>query len=112
MEFLIAAVIVVIAAYIGYKYYQAKTAIAPEPTILELRETTEVLVQPVQAKADVAKVETTIKPKTPKAEVAEKRTRSKGKFVGDDKSTPDVNEAFKDGKAPPKKKKPNIKIAK
>ena len=55
-------------------------------------------------------------PKSPaKAKVAEKRTRKGGKFVGDDKSTPDVNEAFKDGKAPakkPAKKKPNIKIAK
>lgn len=45
-------------------------------------------------------------PKSPaKAEVAEKRTRKSGKFVGDDKSTPDVNEAFKDGKTPAKKPK-------
>ncbi len=46
-------------------------------------------------------------PKSPaKAEVAEKRTRKGGKFVGDDKSTPGVNEAFKGGKAPAKKAKP------
>ena len=78
------------------------------------------------AKAEVANVEVKTQPakkapakkapKSPaKAEVAEKRTRKNGKFVGDDKSTPDVNEAFKDGKAPakkPAKKKPNIKIAK
>lgn len=77
------------------------------------------------AKAEVANVEVKTEPKkTPakkapkspaKAEVAEKRTRKNGKFAGDDKSTPDVNEAFKDGKAPakkPAKKKPNIKIAK
>lgn len=51
-------------------------------------------------------------PKSPaKAEVAEKRTRKNGKFVGDDKSTPDVNEAFKDGKAPAKKK-PKLKVEK
>ena len=75
----------------------------------------------VEANATVAKVEVVAKappakkaPKSPaKAEVAEKRTRKGGKFVGDDKSTPGVNEAFKDGKAPAKKpKKPNIKIAK
>lgn len=55
-------------------------------------------------------------PKSPaKAEVAEKRTRKNGKFAGDDKSTPDVNEAFKDGKAPAKKtakKKPSLKVEK
>ena len=56
-------------------------------------------------------------PKSPaKAEVAEKRTRKGGKFVGDDKSTPAVNEAFKDGKAPakktPAKKKPTLKVEK
>jgi len=33
-----------------------------------------------------------------------KRARSKGKFVGDDKSTADVNEAWEGGKAPTKKK--------
>ena len=73
----------------------------------------------VEANATVAKVEVVAKappakkaPKSPaKAEVAEKRTRKGGKFVGE--STPGVNEAFKDGKAPAKKpKKPNIKIAK
>lgn len=74
-----------------------------------------------EAKVEVASVEvkTTPAKKAPKspakAEAAEKRTRKSGKFVGDDKSTPDVNEAFKDGKTPVKKatkKKPNIKIAK
>ena len=43
--------------------------------------------------------------KTAKAEIAGKRTRKDGKFVKDDPSTPDVNEAFKDGKAPVKKPK-------
>ena len=38
------------------------------------------------------------------ASVTPKRTKSaKGKFVADDKSTPDVNEAFVGGKAPTKK---------
>lgn len=78
------------------------------------------------AKAEVARVEVKVEPakkapakkapKSPaKAEVAEKRTRKGGKFVGDDKSTPDVNEAFKDGKAPAKKatkKKPALKVEK
>ena len=42
-----------------------------------------------------------------------KRARNKGKFVGDDKSTADVNEAWEGGKAPTKKakvtKKPKAK---
>ncbi len=70
----------------------------------------------VDANATVAKVKVVAKkaPKSPaKAEVAEKRTRKSGKFVSDDKSTPNVNEAFKDGKAPAKKpKKPTMKIVK
>jgi hypothetical protein len=47
------------------------------------------------AKAAVAK-------SVAKAEVAAKRARKGGKFVADDPSTPDVNEAFKRGKAPKK----------
>tara|TARA_R110000782_G_scaffold97916_1_gene183007 strand:- start:1712 stop:2011 length:300 start_codon:yes stop_codon:yes gene_type:complete len=37
--------------------------------------------------------------------VKPKRAKKKGKFVADDKSTPDVNEAWKGGKAPIKKPK-------
>lgn len=52
--------------------------------------------------------------KSAKAEVAERRTRKKGKFVGDDKRTPAVNEAYKEGVKPaPKKrkpKKPDLKV--
>ena len=33
----------------------------------------------------------------------ERAKDSKGKFVADDKSTPNTNEAYKDGKAPTKK---------
>ena len=33
---------------------------------------------------------------------------AKGKFVADDPSTPDVNEAWKGGKAPAKKSKPKV----
>jgi hypothetical protein len=47
------------------------------------------------AKAAVAK-------SVAKAEVAAKRARKGGKFVADDPSTPDVNEAFKRSKAPKK----------
>ena len=52
--------------------------------------------------------------KTAKAEIAGKRTRKDGKFVKDDPSTPDVNEAYKDGKAPAKKTKktPALKVQK
>lgn len=86
-----------------------------------------VVAKAVEAKAEVNNVEVKAEPakKAPakrapksaaKAEVAEKRTRKGGKFVGDDKSTPEVNEAFKDGKAPtkkaPAKKKPSMKVAK
>ena len=34
----------------------------------------------------------------------ERAKDSRGRFIKDDKSTPDVNEAYKDGKKPPKKK--------
>ena len=34
----------------------------------------------------------------------ERAKDSRGRFVADDKSTPNVNEAYKDGKKPPKKK--------
>jgi hypothetical protein len=81
----------------------------------------------VEAKATVAKVEVVAKTATPKvkaaakkavknakAEIAVKRTRKGGKFVKDDPATPDVNEAFKDGKAPVKKTKktPALKVQK
>lgn len=76
---------------------------------------TEVVSQPApEVKAEVKPEEKAKKPKkapksTAKAEVAAKRTRKSGKFVGDDKSTPDVNEAFKAGKSP---KKPKMSVAK
>ena len=38
-------------------------------------------------------------------EVKPKRARAKGRFKADDKSTPDVNEAWEGGKAPTKKPK-------
>lgn len=41
-----------------------------------------------------------------------KRARSKGQFVGDDKSTPNVNEAWEGGKAPTKKEKPIKEVTK
>jgi hypothetical protein len=45
--------------------------------------------------------------------VTPKRARTKkGRYVADDKSTPDVNEAWEGGKAPKKKavKKPKVKV--
>jgi len=46
-----------------------------------------------------------------KAEPKRARTK-KGTYVADDKSTPDVNEAWEGGKAPKKKKakKPKVKV--
>ena len=44
----------------------------------------------------------------PEAEATGERARTaKGHFVKDDESTPDVNEAYKDGKTPKKKGKSN-----
>ena len=46
------------------------------------------------------------KKETPKATVKPVRAKDKeGKFIGDDKSTPDINEAWESGYAPKKKKK-------
>ena len=43
---------------------------------------------------------------TPEKETKPKRARNKkGRYKGDDKSTPDVNEAWVGGKAPKKKRK-------
>lgn len=132
MEFLIFLVIVAVACGIGYAYYKAKatTTTYEIPASAEVKvegnvATVEIGELPVKeaeqvveaVKEEVKKAKPKKEPKQPaKAEVAEKRTRKGGKFVADDKSTPDVNEAFKDGKAPAKKpaakKKPNIKIAK
>ena len=94
------------------------------PRIVNTVESVQVEVAAVEAKAKiaVAKVEKVVKTETPKvkaaakkvvktakAEIAGKRTRKDGKFVKDDPSTPDVNEAFKDGKAPVKKPKASKK---
>ena len=38
-----------------------------------------------------------------------KRARTKGRYKADDKSTPNVNEAWVGGKAPKKRKKKNVK---
>lgn len=112
MEFLIIALILIVGGYFGWQYYQAKKSVI-DPYVNEVVNNEKEVAAPVEA----VKTEPTKKaPKSPaKAEVAQKRTRKNGKFAGDDKSTPDVNEAFKDGKAPakkPTKKKPTMKIAK
>ena len=54
----------------------------------------------------VASGKVTVKETTPK------RARKKGKFVSDNKSTPNVNEAWVGGKSPIKKKKPKAKFVK
>ena len=62
----------------------------PEPVIeVALEPVAEPVPEPVAEVAPVAKV-------------APKRAKSNGKFVADDKTTPDVNEAWVGGKAPVK----------
>lgn len=123
MEFLIFLAAIAIAAFIGYKYYQAKSVVTDTYALPEAAEvkvgTVEVVTTDVveAEQEEVKKTKAKKEPKAPaKAEVAAKRTRKGGKFVGDDKSTADVNEAFKDGKAPAKKpatkKKPTLKVEK
>ena len=53
---------------------------------------------------DMVEVITGEKPKEPKP----KRARTKGRYKADDKSTPNVNEAWVGGKAPKRRKK-NVK---
>lgn len=102
MEFLIAVVALAIAGYIGYKYYQVKTALSPEPTVFDLVDEVKVDVQAVEAKAEVAveAVKAEVKKAAPKAKKAAKK-------VADE-----VVEEVKEVKAKVTKKKPNIKIAK
>ena len=53
---------------------------------------------------DMVEVITGERPKEPKP----KRARTKGRYKADDKSTPNVNEAWVGGKAPKRRKK-NVK---
>ena len=54
---------------------------------------------------DMVEVITGERPKEPKP----KRARTKGRYKADDKSTPNVNEAWVGGKAPKKRRKKNVK---
>ena len=54
---------------------------------------------------DMVEVITGERPKEPKP----KRARTKGRYKADDKSTPNVNEAWVGGKAPKKRRKKNAK---
>lgn len=70
-------------------------AVVPEPVA-------EVVPEPAVVPEPVAEV-VPEPPKVSKSEIAKKRTRKVGKFVADDPTTPDVNEAFLEGKSPVKK---------
>jgi len=75
-----------------------------------LKEETEkatVTLKPLHEAIERGAVET----KKSKPKTKPKRARNKGKFVADDKSTPDINEAWAGGKAPKKRapKKPKSK---
>lgn len=118
MEFFIALVVLAGAAIIGYKILNREKADgshpldiitpAPAPVKEVVTEDGNVTV-PVEQAVEQKSPEPVKPAPTAKAEVAAKRTRKNGKFVGDDKSTPDVNEAFKEGKAPAKARKPKTK---
>jgi len=69
--------------------------VAEAPVAVEAVTTPEVVAEPIVEALVVATVAASVAPKRAKS--------AKGKFVADDKSTPDVNEAFVGGKAPAKK---------
>lgn len=98
MEFLIIVAALAIAGYIGYKYYQARTALGTEPNVFDLVQEVKVDVQAVEANAEVAveAVKAEVKKSAPKVKKAAKK----------------VAEEVKEVKAKVTKKKPNIKIAK
>jgi len=54
---------------------------------------------------DMVEIITGERPEEPKP----KRARTKGRYKADDKSTPNVNEAWIGGKAPKKRRKKNAK---
>lgn len=120
MELMLLLVLVVaIAAIVGYtvyKYYpKDRTTILPFEEVIkeDIVKVEEKIEEVVSAATTEVKDVTKKVVKKAKAEVAEKRARKAGKFVADDPATPDVNEAFIDGKAPPKKvKKPKIEVSK
>lgn len=80
-------------------YEQAKAIIQKQKAAEELRKKAEEGSEVTLEKFEVEKA----KPK-PKAKPKRARTK-KGTYKGDDKSTPDVNEAWEGGKAPKKKGK-------
>jgi hypothetical protein len=59
----------------------------------------------IEAINDMVEVITGKRPEEPKP----KRARTKGRYKADDKSTPNVNEAWVGGKAPKRKRKKNAK---
>ena len=74
---------------------EPEAPVAEAPVAVAEAATAEVVAAPVAEALAVAPIA---------ASVTTKRTKStKGKFVADDKSTPDMNEAFVGGKTPTKK---------
>ena len=59
----------------------------------------------IEAINDMVEIITGERPEEPKP----KRARTKGRYKADDKSTPNVNEAWVGGKAPKRKRKKNGK---
>ena len=85
-------------------YEQAKAVIQKQKAAETLRQKAEQDSEVTLEKFDTEKA-------TPKPKAKPKRARTaKGRYKGDDKSTPDVNEAWEGGKAPkPKKKVTRVK---
>ena len=80
-------------------YEQAKAVIQKQKAAEALRQKAEEDSEVTLEKFDTEKA-------TPKPKAKPKRARTaKGRYKGDDKSTPDVNEAWEGGKAPKKKSK-------
>jgi cytoskeletal protein RodZ len=96
---------VVIIATVGYLFWKN----SQDQVVVNKLTTSDPVVEPV-AEVSVAEVapEPVAQPASP-AEEKPKRARNKGKFAPDDKTTPEHNEAWIGGKAPPKKEKTTTK---
>lgn len=116
MGLIVLLVIAFAVGFVVYKYYPKNNTAAQRYEEIVKENAVKVEEKTVEVAKEVAtEVKTAAKKvaKTAKEELAEMRARKEGKFVADDPATPNVNEAFVEGKAPPKKaRKPKIEVAK
>jgi hypothetical protein len=103
IESIIGIIVVATVAYLYWKSVEKEMNDSlpiskPESVVTEPEVKIESFkIEPAIAEAVVENVVETEKPAD-----KPKRARRNGKFVADDKSTPDINEAWEDGKAPAK----------